>query len=146
MEGLGRDFLPLGGRSCAEGRKEGDIEGVLSLDVNDVGGFRLSECEDDFCPEGSFMRETDKDLGRNLDWFSKSGTLVVVSLSMSLTTSSSLVSSSWDLEVTGSAELAGAGVTGSAVLAGTGVSLVTALLVRSGDKGSVDDGGFELAG
>ena len=132
--------------SCAEGRSEGERDGALSLDDDDEGSFSTPELDDDFCPEGSFMRETDRNLGGNFDWFSKSGTLVVVSLSMSLTTSSSLVSSSWDLEVTGSAELAGAGVTGSAVLAGTGVSLVTALLVRSGDKGSVDDGGFELAG
>ena len=92
------------------------------------------------------MRETDRNLGKNLVWFSESGDLVVVSLSMSLTTSSSLVSSSWDLEVTGSAELAGAGVMGTAVLAGAGVSLVPALLVRSGERGSVADGGFELAG
>ena len=102
------------------------------------------------------MRETDRNLGGNFDWFSKSGTLVVKSLLMSSITSSSLVSSSWGLEVTGSAELAGAvvtvtsswdlevtgsavlagaGVTDSATLEGTGVSLVTALLYKSGDRG-----------
>ena len=156
MEGLGRDFLPLGGRSCAEGRKEGDIEGVLSLDVNDVGGFRLSECEDDFCPEGSFMRETDRDFGGNFVRSSGSWTLVWWSLSMLSITSSPLDSSSWGLEETGLAGLAeevetvtsslGLEVTISAVLAGTGVASSEMFTGADGKLRDVDrDRGDELS-
>ena len=99
---------------------------MVSLDVDEVGGFRPSEREDDFCPEGSFMRETDSDFGWNFVRCS-------APLSMLSMTSSWLVSSSWGLDEAGRAELAeevetvssslGLEVTTSAELTETGVAI-----------------------